>query len=137
MIEIGRDYRLVTLKLCDEGYDTESITVTVTGREGNLLQVNGCEVINLASPLVHALIDEQERAAYGVIHAELAAGLRLYVHELVASHPEPDRGDKHQDARQTEGDAGAVLYPQPWNQQGREEGAEVDPRDLVGKAGLS
>jgi len=64
MIEIGRDYRLVTLKLCDEGYDTESITVTVTGREGNLLQVNGCEVINLASPLVHALIDEQERAAF-------------------------------------------------------------------------
>lgn len=64
MIEIGKDYRLVMIERDDDGYHTGSISVNVTGRDGNLLQVNGCEVINMASPLFHSLIDEEGRRAY-------------------------------------------------------------------------
>ncbi|MBC9245159.1 hypothetical protein H4P12_00160 [Paracoccus sp. 11-3] len=64
MIEIGKSYRLVMIERDDDGYHTGSIGVTVTGRDGNLLQVNGCEVINMASPLFHSLIDEEGQRAY-------------------------------------------------------------------------
>lgn len=64
MIEVGKKYTLVMLDLTDEGYAKGSIGVTVTGREGNLIQVNGCEVINTASPLFHSLTDSEGQMAY-------------------------------------------------------------------------
>lgn len=76
MIEPGKRYRLVMIERDDDGYYTGSIGVTVTGRDGNLLQVNGCEVINMASPLFHSLIDEEgQRAYFKKIHGELEASL--------------------------------------------------------------
>ena len=64
MIEIGKDYRLVMLERDEGGYHTSSIGVTVTARDGNLLQLNGCEVINLASPFFHSLTDEEGQRAF-------------------------------------------------------------------------
>jgi len=76
MIEIGKNYRLTTLKLCNEGYDTESIVVTVTAQDGNLLQVNGSEILNLASPLFHSLVDEEKQAEhYKRLESEFMARL--------------------------------------------------------------
>lgn len=72
MIEIGKKYRLIMLKLTNEGYDQISIGVTVTGREGHLIEVNGCEVINTASPLFHSLTDKDaEQIFYDVTDEEL------------------------------------------------------------------
>ncbi|WP_185802981.1 hypothetical protein [Pontivivens nitratireducens] len=64
MIEIGKKYTLTMLELGPDGYDKGAISVTVTGRDGNLVEVNGCEVINLASPLFYSLIDEAGQMAY-------------------------------------------------------------------------
>lgn len=64
MIEIGKKYTLIMLELTDAGYDKGSIGVTVTGREANLIEVNGCEVINTASPLFHSLTDDKGQRAY-------------------------------------------------------------------------
>ncbi|MBL3571882.1 hypothetical protein BV509_18530 [Rhodovulum sulfidophilum] len=76
MIEVGKNYTLVMLELTDEGYDKMSIGVTVTGREGNLIEVNGCEVINTASPLFHSLLDaEAQKAHFERLHSELEARL--------------------------------------------------------------
>ncbi len=72
MIEIGKRYTLVMLELTEAGYGQGSIGVTVTGRDGNLIQVNGCEVINTASPLFHSLVDEEGKKAH---FAKLAEGL--------------------------------------------------------------
>lgn len=41
MIEIGKHYTLATLELTDQGYAMGTIGVTVTGREGTLIEVNG------------------------------------------------------------------------------------------------
>ena len=64
MIEVGKKYTLVMLELTDAGYEKGSIGVTVTNRDANLIEVNGCEVINTASPLFHALIDDEGKAAH-------------------------------------------------------------------------
>ena len=71
MIEGGRNYSLVMLELTDAGYDKVTTSVTVTGREGNLIEVNGCEVINTASPLFHSLIDtEGQKAHFAKLHSD-------------------------------------------------------------------
>lgn len=71
MIEVGKKYTLVMLELTDAGYDKGSIGVTVTGRDGNLIEVNGCEVINTASPLFHSLTDDEgQRAFFKKLHDE-------------------------------------------------------------------
>ncbi|MDP2739064.1 MAG: hypothetical protein Q8O82_10300 [Pseudorhodobacter sp.] len=64
MIEVGKKYTLVMLELTDAGYDKQSIGVRVTGRDGNLIEVNGCEVINTTSPLFHSLTDDDGQRAY-------------------------------------------------------------------------
>ncbi|QXI66189.1 hypothetical protein CP157_03981 (plasmid) [Paracoccus marcusii] len=65
MIEIGKRYRLTTLGRDEGGYYHSSDNITVTGLEGNLLEVNGYEIVNMASPLFHALLDEEgQQAAY-------------------------------------------------------------------------
>lgn len=64
MIEIGKKYRLTIVELSDSGYGTGQTVVTVTGREGNLIEVNGCEVINTASPLFHSLVDEEAQSEF-------------------------------------------------------------------------
>lgn len=64
MIEVGKKYTLATLELEDAGYVKGTIAVTVTGRDGNLLEVNGCEVINMASPLFHSLVDEEKQREF-------------------------------------------------------------------------
>ena len=77
MIEVGKKYTLVMLELTDAGYDKGSIGVTVTGRDGNLIEVNGCEVINTASPLFHSLTDEEgQRAYFKKQHDEFEARLK-------------------------------------------------------------
>ncbi|SFN46724.1 hypothetical protein SAMN04487859_10328 [Roseovarius lutimaris] len=77
MIEVGKKYTLVMLELTDAGYDKGSISVTVTGREGNLIEVNGCEVINTASPLFHSLIDaEGQKAYFAKLHSDFEASLK-------------------------------------------------------------
>lgn len=76
MIEVGKDYTLITLELDQTVYHQVSMSVTVTGREGNLIEVNGCEVINTASPLFHSLIDNEGRKAhFAKMEADLAASL--------------------------------------------------------------
>ncbi|MBU1828582.1 MAG: hypothetical protein KJ731_08910 [Alphaproteobacteria bacterium] len=76
MIEVGKNYTLVMLELTNAGYSKGSIDVTVTGREGNLIEVNGCEVINTASPLFHSLIDaEGEKAHFAKLEADSEASL--------------------------------------------------------------
>ncbi len=57
MFDVGKKYKLIMLELTDSGYDKTSIVVTVTERDGHLIQVNGCEVINPASPLFDSLTD--------------------------------------------------------------------------------
>jgi hypothetical protein len=64
MIEVGEHYTLAMLELTDEGYEKGTIGVTVTGRDGTLIEVNGCEVINTASPLFHSLTDDEGQRAY-------------------------------------------------------------------------
>ena len=64
MIEIGKNYRITMIELSDRGYGTNYTTVKVTGRDGYLLEVDGCEVINMASPLFHSLVDEAGKQAY-------------------------------------------------------------------------
>jgi hypothetical protein len=76
MIEVGKKYTLVMLELTDAGYDKGSIGVTVTGRDGNLIEVNGCEVINTGSPLFHSLTDDEgQRAYFKKLHDEFEASL--------------------------------------------------------------
>ncbi len=76
MIEVGKKYTLVMLELADAGYDKGSIGVTVTGRDGNLIEVNGCEVINTGSPLFHSLTDDEgQRAYFKKLHDEFEASL--------------------------------------------------------------
>lgn len=77
MIEVGKNYKLVMLELTDAGYGKVSIGVMVTGREGNLIEVNGCEVINTASPLFHSLIDtEGQKAHFAKLHSDFEARLK-------------------------------------------------------------
>ena len=76
MIEIGKQYRLITLELTDGGYDQGTIYVTVTGRDGNLLEVNNTEIINMASPLFHSLTDtEAQKSHYEALHARIIGEL--------------------------------------------------------------
>lgn len=76
MIEVGKTYTLVMLELTDSGYAQGSIAVTVTGRDGNLIEVNGCKVVNTASPLFHSLTDEDGQKAYfKKLHDDLEASL--------------------------------------------------------------
>lgn len=76
MIEVGKNYTLVMLELTDAGYDKATIDVTVTGRDGTLIEVNGCEVINTASPLFHSLTDtEGQKAYFEKMHFEFEAQL--------------------------------------------------------------
>lgn len=54
----------------------DTICVTVTNRDDNLLQVNGSEIINMASPLFHSLIDEgAQRAYFNKLNEEVEATL--------------------------------------------------------------
>jgi hypothetical protein len=47
----------------DLGYAAGYHGVTVTGRDGHLIQVDGYDIINTASPLFHSLTDvEAEKA---------------------------------------------------------------------------
>jgi hypothetical protein len=64
MIEVGKSYTLTMLELNDSLYGRVSMGVTVTGRDGNLLEVNGCEVINMASPFFHSLVDEEKQREF-------------------------------------------------------------------------
>ena len=64
MIKVGKRYTLITLELTESGYSQSSIGVTVTKRDGNLIEVNGCEVLNTASPMFHSLVDEAGRRAF-------------------------------------------------------------------------
>lgn len=66
MITVGKEYRLFTLELTDTGYDKASIDVTVTGRDGHLIEVNGCEIINTGSPLFHSLVDLEAAEAFNM-----------------------------------------------------------------------
>jgi hypothetical protein len=62
MIEIGKTYNLITLEHTDGAYGyVTQYNVKVTGREENLVQINGHEVINTASPLFHSLTDVEAK----------------------------------------------------------------------------
>ncbi|MCB1371517.1 MAG: hypothetical protein KDJ83_11565 [Rhodobacteraceae bacterium] len=69
MIEVGKKYVMIILELSESGYEKTSTSVTVTARDGNLIEVDGCEIINTTSPLFHSLADasEKRRAYYSRI----------------------------------------------------------------------
>lgn len=74
MIEIGKRYKLITLQMCDGGYDQTTEWVTFTKVEGNLAEINGHTVVNLASPLFHSATDvDGEKAYLNKMHDEFEA----------------------------------------------------------------
>lgn len=59
MLEVGKKYELVTLVVGDNGYDQMTQWVTITQVDGNLVEIDGHTVLNLASPMFHSAKDQE------------------------------------------------------------------------------
>ncbi|UMA67294.1 hypothetical protein LVO79_21080 (plasmid) [Roseivivax marinus] len=57
MIELGKQYRMVTLEMGENGYHEMVETVTFTEIDGNLAKTDRHTIINLTSPVLHSLTD--------------------------------------------------------------------------------
>src|SRR5262245_24987930 len=79
---------------------------------------------------------EQSRRAECIQHANLAAGLRRHMDELLAAHPKDDGRDEHEDSRNGEGHAGPEILLGARYENGRKERTEVDAeiKDLIDRA---
>lgn len=64
MVEVGKSYQLITLVSDENLYHQVTQWVTVTGVDGNLVEIDGHTVLNLSSPLVHSFTDRDAEKAH-------------------------------------------------------------------------
>lgn len=64
MITVGKRYKLTMLEPHDGKYDQTTQWVTFTKVDGNLVEIDGHTVLNLASPLFHSVTDQEAEAEH-------------------------------------------------------------------------